>query len=334
MLRGFGLNALSSKSDIKSAFRLLPVNLVGFNSLGFHFDGNFYLGFTLSCFYYETFSTFLHWVIQLLVSNVNILHYLDDFSFIGKPDSLDCLVALNQFKDIANYFGIPIAEEKTVLPCCGLEFFGITIDSNSMEFRLPVDKLLRIKSLLEKLLSKQKTTLKELQSLLGLLVFTARVIPMGRVFSKRLYMASRGLKSPSAHMRLTRPLKKDLKIWYEFICRFNGHAIWQDDFILSESLQLFTDSAGSVGYGVYFNGHWSIGSWLVAWQDADFTKNIVLLELFPVLVPLVLWVELFQNKHIILSSDNKGVVLTINCLAPKSEPVVNVLRHIVLQSFS
>lgn len=60
------------------------MNPVGFNSLGFQFDGNFFfdtclpMGFTLSCFYFETFATFLHWVIQSLVPNVNIAHYLDD----------------------------------------------------------------------------------------------------------------------------------------------------------------------------------------------------------------------------------------------------------------
>lgn len=111
-----------------------------------------------------------------------------------------------------------------------------------MEFRLPEDKLIKTKSLLEKLLARPKTTLKELQSLLGLLAFTARIIPMGRVFSKRLYMATKGFKSPSDHIRLTRPLKADFKIWHTFISGFNGHTIWQEEFILSESLVIYGSS--------------------------------------------------------------------------------------------
>lgn len=121
---------------------------------------------------------------------------------------------------------------------------------------------------------------------------------MGRVFSKRLYMATKGLKSPSDHVRLTRPLKDNLKIWHKFICSLNGHAICKEEFIYSESIQLFTDSAGSVGYGAYFDVHWSIGRWPAAWFNLGFTKNIFLLELFLVLVSLAIWSDLFQNKRI------------------------------------
>lgn len=336
ILRKFGHGALMSKTDIKSAFRLLPIHPDGFNSLGFYFDGAYYfdkclpMGYTLSCHYFESFSTFINWIIDKEISNVESLHYLDDFLFVGKSGSEDCLRALEKFLGLSDYLGIPLAQEKTVYPTTCIEFLGITINSNTMEFYLPDNKILRIKALLAKLLSAKKTTLRELQSLLGLLVFTARVIPMGRAFSKRLYRATCGIKSPFAHIRITKPIKEDLKIWLQFVENFNGHSIWQEEFVDSTALNLFTDAAGSLGYGAFYNGHWSAEHWPDLWFQKGFTKNIVLLELFPVLVAICIWGEHFRNRRILLHSDNRGVVFAVNCQSSKSEPVVTLLRHLVL----
>lgn len=108
-------------------------------------------------------------------ANDGILHYLDYFLFIGKADSSDCLLALNKCREFADWFGTPLAEEKNVLPCSCLEFLRIMTDTIKMEFRLPEAKINRIKSLFNKMLSAvKKTTLRELQSLLGLLVLLQR----------------------------------------------------------------------------------------------------------------------------------------------------------------
>lgn len=105
-MRKFGKGA---KADIKSAFRLLPIDPAGFNSLGFQFDNQFYfdrclpMGFTLSCFYFEAFSSFLNWVIDRDIGGAGSMHYLDDFLFVGSNYSHDCLFALFKFLKCANF---------------------------------------------------------------------------------------------------------------------------------------------------------------------------------------------------------------------------------------
>ena len=42
MVQDLGRSCLLGKSDIKSAFRLLPVSVLDFDQLGFKFDGKFY----------------------------------------------------------------------------------------------------------------------------------------------------------------------------------------------------------------------------------------------------------------------------------------------------
>lgn len=43
-------------------------------------------------------------------------------------------------------------------------------------------------------------------------------------------------------------------------------------------LELYTDAAGSTGFGAFFQGQWSAGLWPDAWQEAGYTRNLVLLE--------------------------------------------------------
>ena len=82
--------------------------------------------------------------------------------------------------------GVPIAEEKTVGPDTSLQFAGITLDSVLQEARLPEDKLHKCHTLLTSFYSRRKVTLKELQSLIGLLNFTCSVILPGRAFLRCL----------------------------------------------------------------------------------------------------------------------------------------------------
>lgn len=142
LLRHFGKSALLAKADIKSAFRLLPVHPMGFNSLDFQFNDSFYfdrcmpMGFSLSCFYFEAFATFLQSVLSENTSSGGSLHYLDDFLFVGPPDSSICYDtgydALACFINICKSIGVPMAQEKTVFPTTVIEFLGITFDSYNM----------------------------------------------------------------------------------------------------------------------------------------------------------------------------------------------------------
>lgn len=105
-----------------------------------------------------------------------------------------------------------MAEEKTCLPSTTLEFLGIEIYTCRVEFGLPVAKLNKLKWLIMSVLQKKKMHLKEMQSLLGVLAFACRILPVGRIFSRRLYLAISGLKSPLDHVRITTPIKEDLRV--------------------------------------------------------------------------------------------------------------------------
>lgn len=117
-IRLCGTEALMAKADIKSAFHLLPISPAAFNSLGFHFDDCFFfdkclpMGCSLSCAYFEAFSTFLHWSVCLQPGVDSVVHYLDDFLFVGPASDTRCAVLLCNFQLMTKSFGVPLAEEK------------------------------------------------------------------------------------------------------------------------------------------------------------------------------------------------------------------------------
>jgi hypothetical protein len=67
-------------------------------------------------------------------------HFIDDFILVGPPNSNKCLQDLHQFLSLCETVGVPIKEEKTVNPTSVLSVYGIIVDSDKMELRLPYDK--------------------------------------------------------------------------------------------------------------------------------------------------------------------------------------------------
>ena len=155
------------KLDIESAFNLCPVHPADFNLLGIKFENKYWIqkmlpqGASISCAIFEKFAKSLHWVVTNN-SNPNIDHYLDDFIFLGKPESSECQNSMDYFRYICEYTGIPLSEDKFEGPITILTYLGIELDSEKMEFRIPVEK---IKNILKEIISFKKKLVYEYFSL-------------------------------------------------------------------------------------------------------------------------------------------------------------------------
>ncbi|KAM4748862.1 uncharacterized protein WCC33_006262 [Rhinophrynus dorsalis] len=337
LVRAAGRGCLLAKSDIQSAFRLLPVHPDCFHLLGCCFDGVFFfdmclpMGCSISCYYFELFSSFLDWVVRQVSGLPSVLHYLDDFLFVGPSGSDECLTLLSVFREVTARFGVPLAVDKTEGPQSVISFLGIEIDSAAMVFRLPQDKLSALIALVRRVRSAKKVTLLQMQSLIGHLVFACRVMPMGRAFCRRLSLATKGVKAPYHYIRVGAGLKADLAIWEQFLAEYNGQTCWQSAALDSPVLELFTDAAGSFGFGAYFRGHWCVSEWPSEWSGSVLIRNLTFLELFPIVVAVEVWGELFRNSRVVFWTDNIGVVHVVNRSTSASPPVLALLRFLVLR---
>ena len=112
--------------------------------------------------------------------------YIDDCIFIAaSKEELLCNVtyALHLFYSL----GLTIHMSKSVLiPLQVIEFLGVILDSVNMTVTLPAGKITKIKNLGKSLLRKQMTSILELASFIGQVVFASIAVPQAPLRYKYL----------------------------------------------------------------------------------------------------------------------------------------------------
>ena len=280
------------------------------------------MGCSSSCKTFETFSSALEWLAKTKLQISSILHLLDDFLIVAPTAEL-CNKQLQLFLDVCQYLGVPMAPEKTVGPLPILSFAGIELDTQLQLARLPKDKLDKCTDLISNLLRRKKVTLVELQSMTGLLNFVCSVIIPGRAFLRRLIDLTIGVKAAHHRIRLTSQVKEDLRVWLEFLNNFNGKSFFLDEeWLNSHKVHLYTDAAGSLGFGAIFGNHWCFGQWPSKWQG----RNIAFLEFYPIVLSLYLWGEEMHNNCILFFTDNDALVHVINKQSYKDKLLMFCVR--------
>lgn len=341
MIANMSPGVLLGKMDISNAFRLIRIHPSDFELLGFKLLGKYFvdkalpMGCALACSLFEQFATFLEWVVKVKSGKDSISHYLDDFIFAGSSESNACQVLMACFTEVCSELGIPIAERKTVGPSPVMVFLGLELDTIQLQVRIPQEKLLKLKSVLLSLMKKKKATLKEFQSLLGLLNFCSRAIPSARAFNRRFYDAIIGLTKPLHHLRITKSIKEDIRVWLFFLDYFNGYCsfperVWSFD----NQLHLYTDSAGSsqLGCAAYFQPHWIHFLWPQQWVGLEIMRDITFLELVPIVMAFHVWAGSLRSKKIVLHIDNQALVIILNKKSSKSKRIMFLLRDLVLHA--
>lgn len=340
LLLSLGKGAFMSKTDVQSAFRIIPVHPLDWELLGMQWKGLYFFdtvlpfGLRSAPFLFNMLSDALEWIIRSKLNIPGVLHILDDFFIALAPPRSHCATALCQLLTLFTDLDIPLAPGKTFRPSTELEFMGILLDSTNMEARLPEDKLTRLRSLVSSWQSKTSCRLRDLQSLIGSLHFACKVVAPGRPFLRRIIALTCGLSNPYSFIRLGQEFHKDLDMWALFLASWNGVNLFLPPFSpCTDFIPLVTDAAGSIGYGAYYHPHWFQGKWLpqhcisstpdmsIAWQ-----------ELFPIYLACALWGPLWCNRHVRFSCDNQAVVSIINTKSSKIARIMDLLRAITLST--
>lgn len=153
-----------------------------------------------------------------------------------------------------------------------LAFLGLELDTVQQTSRLPEGKLVALCSQIQAFRGCKTATLREMQQLIGHLNFACKVIAPGRAFLCILCDVIRGLCSPHHRTRISAGIRDDLAVWDQFLQAFNGVSFWHENMRLEAELQITSDASGSVGFGVYFRGHWCAEVWPPNWVDTDIER--------------------------------------------------------------
>eukprot|EP00731_Ephydatia_muelleri_P000796 Em0001g796a len=307
MVSRYGKGCMMAKIDLKAAFRMVPIAAEEWDLLGLHWKRKYYVdtclpfGLRSAPYLFNQFASALHWIMATNYA-ADVIHYLDDFLLAGPA-------------------GQPTCSESA---------------ETMLRLRLPPDKLQEMTILIKSWLGKHKATKRDLLSLIGKLSFAAIVVPSGRLFLLRLIELSTTVSKLHHHIHLNVEAREDIIWWDRFLPSWNGVLIfldsnWKD----AETINLFTDASGTLGYGAYFNGAWFRGDWSP--HQGLPLRSIQWQELFAIVAPACTWGHLLQGQRITVHCDNMAIVQAWSnqCQAPRNStpPADTVLHHCQAQFY-
>ena len=329
-VKSIGKQAFLSKTDIRSAFRILPVHPQDYELLGFQWNGQYYydrclpMGCRISCKIFEEFSSALEWIAIHKLGITAMVHILDDFLIIEYSKE-NAIAKLKTFVDFCADIGVPPSNEKTELPA---QIMDLTLDVTKQESRLPVDKLVKCRTLLENFLGLNRCTLHDMQSLIGVLNFACSVVQPGRAFLRRMINMTMQVSEKQNFIYLSLDAKDDMRMWLTFLQHFNGKSMFLNEtFMSSLTLELHIDAAQSLGYAGIYKGKWFYGAFPTDWK----TLNIMTLEFYPIILAIELWGSLWSNHSVLFFTDNEALVSVINKQTSIDALVMKMVRYMVLK---
>ena len=254
LILGKGRGTQLAKLDLESAYRIIPVHPDDRSLLGMEWKGSWYVdtvlpfGLRSAPKIFTAVADALMWIMAKHGVQ-SVIHYLDDYLFVGDPDSQECAEALGTALRMCEELGVPISAHKVEGPATTLTFLGILLDTVACEMRLPKEKLRRLKALIQCWRSKKSCSKRDLLSLIGHLQHAYRVVRPGRTFLRRMIELSTVAKELHHHIRLNSAFRSDLQWWAMFVSDWNGVSMMADVSKLNPGAVLTSDASGNWGCG-------------------------------------------------------------------------------------
>lgn len=330
-----GIGAWLCKFDICDAFKLIPIHPSLWPYHGIKWNNQYYFyvrlvfGSRSSPKIFTKLSEAISWIAVNNYGIETLLYLLDDFLTIDHPQHMaDRTMAIMTM--LFARLGIPLSPLKTLGPTTCLDYLGVTLNTLTMQARLPEDKIDRIRNLLTQFIKIKSVTKRELLSLLGHLNFACRVNVPGRTFVSYLLQISTSVRELHHHIHISRECQKDLQMWSTFLNQWNGISLFYNDAISDSSdMELYTDASGSIGFGGYFRGRWFAEPWPEELHPLlDHKLSIAFCELYPIVVAAVLWGQEWRQKKILFHCDNATTVAIIKKGRSKSPDIMKLMRRL------
>ena len=317
IIRQLGRGTQLVKLDLKDAYRIVPVYPADYHLLGIKWRGNTYVdralpfGLRSAPKIFNAIANFIAWVLACQGVTYQ-LHYLDDFLFLGAPNSQQGREFLTTALQMLTRLGIPVAVHKTEGPTTALVFLGILVDSYNFELRLPADKLARLQEAIWHWVPRHSCIRRELDSLLGHLSHAATVIPQGRVFLRQLFALLSLDRAPHYFIRLNAGARANLMWWQTFLQDWNGTSFFP---AMTTSAEVFSDASETFGCGPFAFSH----GWFQPRRPEDWhAVHITAKELVPIVIAAAVWGPQWTQKCVCFRSDNIAVVDLLNPVPHKT----------------
>ena len=179
------------------------------------------------------------------------LHYLHDYLFVGDSGMSECADALQLALRLCERLGVPVGDEKVEGPLTSLIFLGILLDTEARELRLPQEKLIRLRTLIQQWQHKKSCTKRKLLSVIGQLHYACKVVRPGRTFLRRMIDLSTQAREMHHHLLLNAAFRSDLQWWATFLVEWNGVSMMNRNPRVSHEAAITSDISGSWGCSAF-----------------------------------------------------------------------------------
>ena len=242
-----------TKVDLKDAFFMVPLAqqfrhllLFKVNAESFQF---LCLPFGL-CTAPRVLTKVLKPAVELLRTlGIRLVIYMDDMLLTASSVQLiqeHTYIALFLLENL----GFVINNQKSILtPCQQIKFLGMTVNSQSMELKLPGEKIKKIRTEARHLLATPNAPARSLAQLLGKLNATSPALQMAPLFCRSLQMCLRQTLSANSQdyqstITLSPQEIEDLQWWEHHLTSWNGRSL------ISPASMIVIDSDASLqGWG-------------------------------------------------------------------------------------
>ena len=299
-LKRLGRGALLYKIDVSRAFRHVKIDLGDYDLLGLEWQGAYVdtcvpFGTRHGSQIFQRLSNAVRYMMRQ--KGYAMIDYIDDYVGLGIPS-----VAWNSYDALTHLMrdlGLTISEKKLVPPATQVTCLGVLIDTVKGTIAIPPEKLDQINQAVFHWLDKNMASRRQLQSILGLLLYVHECVKPARIFLNRmleLLRASNGRQK----ILLTPDFKRDLRWFAKFLPKYNGISMY-DHKKFDATLELdacLTGFGGCCGSLVY---HLPI-------QRGHNNWTIVHLEMVNILIAMRLFQRQWASRRVLIRCDNEAVV--------------------------
>lgn len=303
-----------AKLDLKDAYFSIPVQTIHQPFLQFTWKGRSYrfrvLPFGLAPGP-VIFTKVLKPVLAFLrEKGVRLIQYLDDCLIIGSSRE-ECKAQVDLVTTLLQSLGFLINFKKSVLiPCQEIEFLGVIINSVTMFFSLPKEKIDRIKKACQHQLLQKSISALQLSQLLGQLSSTRQAVLAAPLYLRELQRClARVVHHPADYsndnvVHWTQLARKELTWWATHL----PEQAFRPIRIPPPSVVITTD-ASLVGWGAVCQDQEAHGQWT---QVEASTYHINELELLTGFFALRCFMPSKRDIHIQLRMDNRCAISYVN----------------------
>ncbi|KAI8517892.1 hypothetical protein Bbelb_039090 [Branchiostoma belcheri] len=257
-----------------------------------------------------------------------LVDYEDRHDFGGAEYPQVAMEAFNSLQGTLHSLGLEESVEKAVEPTTCMTFLGIEFDTVAMVKRAPQFRLEEVRLLLDAWIDKKKALKRELQSLIGKLVFVSACVAPGRLFISRMLEVLRSVRRSHHRIRLSRDFKLDVRWWRRFMTLFNGVSLLTPDIYCAPDEVVATDAC-LTGCGGICNGEFFHSRFPTAVLE-QYGAKIHVLEMLTIVVAARKWGPGWRGSRIVINSDNMACVYVLNSGRSRDKDLLHSARELWL----